>query len=73
MIYGHPRALPMAKPEERVTPPETIERQVEAAERAQDKFDADPSLKDLYPGFSSLLKVIAANVKTPEKESENKA
>ena len=62
----------MSKPEPKVIPLDIVNAQVEAAEKVQDKFDADPELKGLYyDGFSLLLDEIAKNVKTPEKESEN--
>jgi hypothetical protein len=54
----------------KVLPEKTVEALVEAAEKVQDKFDADPSLKDLYPGYSSLLNEIAKNVKTPEADEK---
>ena len=74
MTYGHQRAIPVPKPEPKVTPLDVVNAQVEAAEKVQDKFDVDPELKDLYyDGFSSLLDEIAKNVKVPEKESENKS
>jgi uncharacterized protein with ParB-like and HNH nuclease domain len=64
----------MAKPEKPAVPPSVVENLVAAAESVQDKFDADPELKDLYyDGFSSLLDEIGKNVKTPvsdEKKSE---
>jgi hypothetical protein len=74
MIYGHQRAIPVPKPEPKVTPLGIVNAQVEAAEKVQDKFDADPSLKDLYyDAFCSLLDEVGKNVKTPvsdEKKSE---
>jgi uncharacterized protein with ParB-like and HNH nuclease domain len=73
MIYGHQRVFPVPKPEPKAMPSETVEALVEAAESVQDKFDADPELKDLYhDGFSSLLDEIAKNVKTPIVENEVK-
>jgi hypothetical protein len=74
MIYGIQRTPTMAKPEPKVLSSETVEALVEAAEKVQDKFDADPSLKDLYyDAFCSLLDEVGKNVKTPvsdEKKSE---
>jgi hypothetical protein len=69
MTFSTRRDQPVTKPEPKVLPPETVEALVKAAEEIQDKFDVDPTLKDLYyDPFSSLLDEIAKNVKAPETE-----
>jgi len=60
----------MAKPEEPVVPSTTVEKLVTAAEKVQDKFDADPELRDLYPGYSAMLIEIAKKVKNPINENK---
>jgi hypothetical protein len=65
MLYGESWRPPVDKPvvSQKILPVETVSALVEAAEKIQDKFQADTKLQDLYyDGYNRLLDVIGDNV-----------